>query len=70
MMTPRERLLVALSVEDLHSFPWPDPHDPDLTDRLREEARRLSEGTDFTLEDDPATSLFERAWYLQGSRIA
>ncbi len=58
--------LADLTVEDLDSYPWPDPLDPGLTDGLREEARRLSEETDFALVGDPSTSLFERAWYLRG----
>jgi len=58
--------LAGLTVEDLNSYPWPDPQDPGLTEGLREEARRLSEQTDYALVGDPSSSLFERAWYLRG----
>ncbi len=58
--------LAELAVEDLDSYPWPDPHDPGLTEGLHEEARRLSQETDYALVGDPSASLFERAWYLRG----
>lgn len=58
--------LAGLTVDDLDSYPWPDPTDPGLTDGLREEARRLSEETDYALVGEPSSSLFERAWYLRG----
>ncbi|MGD2174385.1 MAG: uroporphyrinogen decarboxylase family protein, partial [Candidatus Brocadiaceae bacterium] len=58
--------LDGLTVEDLDSYPWPDPQDPGLTEGLREQAQMLSEQTDYALVGDPSTSLFERAWYLRG----
>ena len=37
------------TLEDLQSYPWPDPDDPGFTDGLAEAARRLHEETDYAV---------------------
>lgn len=56
------------SIDDLASFPWPDPIEESRVVGLKEEARRLYEGTDFALtayRPTPA-GLFETAWMMSG----
>lgn len=56
------------TIEDLRSYPWPDPLKVNEMERLKKEAKDLYENTDYAilLVSDSLGSLFERAWYLRG----
>ena len=55
------------TIDDLDSYPWPDPEDPDRVKGLREEARHLRRSTPFAVVGCPdLTNIFELAWYLRG----
>ena len=55
------------AIDDLDSYSWPDPEDPDRVEGLREEAEYLLRCTPFAIVGCPSvTYLFERAWYLRG----
>ncbi len=50
------------TIEDLETYPWPDPNDPGRTEDLREKARRLHEETDYAIVADmPVLGVFETA---------
>jgi uroporphyrinogen decarboxylase len=53
------------TIEDLETYPWPDPDDPGRVEGLREEAKNLQEKTNFAVvADQPVLGLFESAWVL------
>ena len=56
-----------IDMEDVESYPWPDPREHIILDGLRERARSLKEDTDYAVCGYPGGgSLFEQAWYLRG----
>jgi len=55
------------TVNDLESYPWPDPLDPGITEGLAEEAKSLYEETDFAIIGDCGyKGLWELAYYMRG----
>jgi uroporphyrinogen decarboxylase len=55
------------TVEDLESYPWPDPLDPGYTLGLADEVKQLYEGTDYAiLADGGFKSFWELAYMLRG----
>jgi uroporphyrinogen decarboxylase len=57
----------AIDIEDIESYPWPEPSDHLILDGLRERAKCLREETDYAVCGYPGgASLFEQAWYLRG----
>jgi uroporphyrinogen decarboxylase len=59
--------LAEASIEDLESYPWPDPLDPGYTAGLAEEAKTLSEETGYALMGDSGfKSFWELAFGLRG----
>jgi uroporphyrinogen decarboxylase len=57
---PVDHPLKAANIEDLKTYPWPDPDDPGRYEGLRKEAKRLKEETDFAvIADQPVLGLFE-----------
>ena len=57
----------ADSLEDIESYPWPEPRDYFVFEGLGERARNLRETTDYAVgEYMGGGSLFEQAWYLRG----
>jgi uroporphyrinogen decarboxylase len=51
-------------VQDLDSYPWPDPHAPDLMDEAR--SMIASCGEEYFIAPNLGFALFERAWSLRG----
>ena len=58
--------LADATIEDLDTYPWPDPHDPGRTDNLEEDARAIFEGTDLALMGRFGGTVLEQAAYLRG----
>jgi len=59
--------LAAAEVGDLAGYLWPDPDDPALVAGVAEEARYLSEMTDFAVMADCGfKSFWEQAYFLRG----
>jgi uroporphyrinogen decarboxylase len=58
--------LAHATVEDLESYPWPDPCNTERTAGLAEKCRRLYERTDLALVGKFSTSIFEQAFYMRG----
>jgi uroporphyrinogen decarboxylase len=59
--------LAEATIDDLETYPWPDPLDPGMTAGLGEEARDLHEGTDYAvLADSGFQSHWELAYMLRG----
>ena len=56
--------LAEASVEDLESYPWPDPLDPGFTAGLAEEAKALYEETDYAIVADGGFKSFWELGYL------
>jgi len=61
-----EHPLSNATVDDLESYPWPDPRDPGLTRGLRKRAKRMYESSEFAIVAWASGSIFERSWYLRG----
>ena len=60
---PVENPLKNATIEDLESYPWPDPDDPGRYAGLKEKAKRLREETDFAIiGDQPVLGMFESGW--------
>ncbi len=53
------------NIEDLESYPWPDPTDDGRFEGLEKEAKRLFEETDYALATSLAGSIYEQSWYLR-----
>ena len=54
-------------MEALDDYPWPDPHDPAMFTGLREEARRLSDETDYIIGADGIKGgIFQTSLELRG----
>ena len=53
--------LAGATIDDLESYPWPDPLDPGFTAGLAEEARALYEDTDYAIVGD---GRFKSFWEL------
>lgn len=59
--------LADAKIDDLETYPWPDPKDPGYVKGVEETARRLSEEGEFAIVGDFAwETWFERAWKLRG----
>jgi uroporphyrinogen decarboxylase len=59
--------LAEASIEDLESYPWPDPLDPGFTAGLAEDARALYEETDYAIMADGGfKSFWEMGYMLRG----
>ncbi len=56
----------ARSLEEIDSYPWPDPGEYFLVEGLRDRARHLRHNTDYAVVGYIRGSLFEQAWYLRG----
>ncbi len=56
----------AGSLEEIESYPWPNPEEYLVVEGLRDRARHLRENTDYALVGYIPGSLFEQAWYLRG----
>ena len=55
------------TIEDLESYPWPDPLDPGYTLGLADEVKQLYEGTDYAIMADGGfKSFWELAYMLRG----
>ena len=63
-----EHPLQTASLEDLDTFPWPDPADDYDFESLREPARKLYEEGEYALVGCLGSpgNVFEQAWYLRG----
>jgi len=59
-------VLGEATIDDLENYPWPDPHNPELTEGLEEKAQSLDEKTDFALIGKFSNSIFEQAFYMRG----
>jgi uroporphyrinogen decarboxylase len=59
--------LAEATIEDLETYPWPDPWDPGLTAGLEEEVKALYEGTDYAIMADARfKSFWELGYMLRG----
>jgi uroporphyrinogen decarboxylase len=56
----------AKTLEDIESYPWPDPSEYLVIEGLRERALHLREDTDYAVIGYIPGSLFEQTWYLRG----
>lgn len=54
------------TLEDLDSYPWPNPADPGRVDGLEAEAQKLYETTDLALMGRFGGTILEQAAYLRG----
>ncbi len=56
------------TLQDLESYPFPDPLDPGRVVGVEEEAKELHEGTDYAVVGTPGgpVNIFELSWYLRG----
>jgi uroporphyrinogen decarboxylase len=59
-------VLQHATIEDLESYPWPDPYNPELAAGVEEKARDLYENTNLALIGKFSNSIFEQAFYLRG----
>jgi uroporphyrinogen decarboxylase len=60
------RVLGKATIQDLDDYPWPDPHNPELSEGLEDRCRDLYENTDFALVGKFSDSIFERAFFMRG----
>jgi len=59
--------LAEADARDLERYAWPDPSDPGFTDGLAEQARRMSEETDYAIVADGGfKSFWELGYMLRG----
>ncbi len=59
--------LAGARLNDLDSFPWPDPHDLGRVEGLTEEARQLYEETEYCLvAGHISAGIFQDCWNLRG----
>ncbi|MFB0545938.1 MAG: uroporphyrinogen decarboxylase family protein [Anaerolineae bacterium] len=56
--------LAEASIEDLESYPWPDPLDPGFTAGLAEDAKALYKDTDYAIMADGGFKSFWELGYL------
>ncbi|BBO73249.1 uroporphyrinogen decarboxylase [Desulfosarcina widdelii] len=55
------------TIDDLDSYPWPDPEHPGRLEGLLDEARELYDNTSYAIfGDTPGNNLFEMAWAVRG----
>ena len=60
---PIQAPLKNATIDDLDSYPWPDPDDPGRTEGLREEAKKLRARTDCAIvADTVGWGIIEFAW--------
>ena len=59
--------LAEATIEDLETYPWPDPLDPGFTTGLAEDAKALYEETDYAIiADGGFKSFWEMGYMLRG----
>jgi uroporphyrinogen decarboxylase len=59
--------LIKATIDDLKTYDWPDPDDPDRVEGVAEEARYWFENSQYALLGPGSScSLFEQCWYLRG----
>jgi len=60
--------LRTASLEDLETFPWPDPADDYDFKGIREPAKKLYEENEYALVGSLGSpgNIFEQAWYIRG----
>ena len=59
--------LAEARIDDLETYPWPDPLDPGYTSDVQEQAKRLFEQTDYAIVGDGGfKSFWELAYLLRG----
>lgn len=56
--------LKEATLNDLDSYPWPNPKDPRRFNGLYQEAEKIFKETDFAIATGVNGSMFEMAWYL------
>jgi uroporphyrinogen decarboxylase len=57
----------AERLDDLESYPWPNPHEFLILKGLRDRARYIREHTDYALVGTVGGgNIFEQSWYLRG----
>lgn len=56
--------LKEATLNDLDSYPWPNPKDPRRFNDLAQEAEKLFKKTNFAIATGVNGSMFEMAWYL------
>jgi uroporphyrinogen decarboxylase len=63
--------LAGATIDDIDSYPWPDPYAPGRTSGLREKARHYREHTDYALVSRAPISvgLFEMGCFLRGTDV-
>jgi len=68
---PVEAPLKDATIDDLETYPWPDPDDPGRTEGLKEEAKRFRATSDYALvADTVGWGIFEFAWVaLRGPQL-
>lgn len=55
------------TVEDLETYPWPEPDHPERLEGVPEKARDMHNNSPYALYAHlPGTNIFEYAWYLRG----
>ncbi len=58
--------LAEADLDDLDTFPWPDPFDPARVEGLADQARQLYEQTDYALVAHLPGGILETAMYMRG----
>lgn len=58
--------LAGATLQDIESFPWPDPLDPGRTDGLRKKIERIRSETDKAILMKFSNSIWEQSWWLYG----
>jgi uroporphyrinogen decarboxylase len=59
--------LSEATVDDLETYPWPDPDHPERVAGVPEKARDIFEHMSYAVYADiPGNNIFEYAWYLRG----
>ncbi|MBW2062802.1 MAG: hypothetical protein JRI95_14755 [Deltaproteobacteria bacterium] len=62
---PVDYPLKDATIDDLESYPWPDPDDPGRIEGLREEAKKLRESAQHAIVADAiGLGVFESSWVL------
>ncbi|MBW1708443.1 MAG: hypothetical protein JRG97_03805 [Deltaproteobacteria bacterium] len=62
---PVDYPLKDATIDDLESYPWPDPGDPGRIEGLREEAKKLRESAQYAIVADAiGLGVFESSWVL------
>jgi uroporphyrinogen decarboxylase len=56
----------ATSIQEIESYPWPEPHEYLSIEGLHDRARHMHHNTEYAVVGYTGGSLFEQAWYLRG----